>query len=86
MSAVTLDDHRRKNADVFVRHNAAVMIADKKLDADSLYWSLVEVLEPNKLAAMRFGVATLAHPRALQIMIERLIKGQVGKRPAKAAT
>jgi len=57
------------------------MIADKKLDADSLYWSLVDVLEPNKLAAMRFGAAALAHPRALQLMIERLIKGQVGAKP-----
>lgn len=79
------DDHQRKNADVFVRHDAAVMIEDKKLDSDSLYWSLLDVLEPNKLAAMRFGAATLAHPRALQLMIERLIKGQIGSAPGGAA-
>ena len=72
------DNHQRKNADVFVRHGAAVLLEDAKLDADSLYWALVAVLEPNKLAAMRFGAASLAHPRALATMIERIVKGQIG--------
>ncbi len=72
------DDHQRKNADVFVRHNAAVLVEDAKLDADSLYWALTGVLEADKLAAMRFGAVSLSHPRALQTMIERIIKGQIG--------
>jgi UDP-N-acetylglucosamine--N-acetylmuramyl-(pentapeptide) pyrophosphoryl-undecaprenol N-acetylglucosamine transferase len=72
------DDHQRKNADVFVRHNAALLVEDAKLDADSLYWALTGVLEADKLAAMRFGAVSLSHPRALQTMIERIIKGQIG--------
>lgn len=78
------DNHQQKNADVFVRHNAAAIIEDKKLDSDSLYWALLDVLEPDKQAAMRFGAASLAHPRALQMMIERLIKGNIGKTKARA--
>jgi UDP-N-acetylglucosamine--N-acetylmuramyl-(pentapeptide) pyrophosphoryl-undecaprenol N-acetylglucosamine transferase len=74
------DNHQRKNADVFVRHNAAVLIEDSKLDSDSLYWGLLDALEPEKLAALRFGAASLAHPRALATMIERIIKGQIGRR------
>ena len=80
------DDHQRKNADVFARHNAALLIEDKKLDSDSLYWALVDVLTPDKLAAMRFGAASLSHPRALQTMIERIVKGEIGKKQARTAT
>lgn len=78
------DDHQRKNAEVFARRNAALLIEDKKLDADSLYWALVDVLAPDKLAAMRFGTSSLSHPRALQMMIERIVKGQIGKARARA--
>ncbi len=75
------DNHQRKNADVFVRHNAAALIEDAKLDSDSLYWTLLDALEPEKLAERRFGAASLAHPRALQTMLERIIKGKIGVRP-----
>jgi len=78
------DDHQRKNAAVFERHNAALVIDDKKLDSDALYWALLQVLTPEKLSAMRFGAASLSHPRALQTMVERIIKGQIGKTPAPA--
>ena len=77
------DDHQRKNADVFARRNAAVLIEDKKLDADALYWALIDVLKPERLSAMRFAATSLAHPRALHTMIERIVKGQIGKRPTQ---
>jgi UDP-N-acetylglucosamine--N-acetylmuramyl-(pentapeptide) pyrophosphoryl-undecaprenol N-acetylglucosamine transferase len=74
------DDHQRKNARLFVAHNAAVVIEDTNLDPDSLYWALVNALDPDKNVVMRLGSAQLAHPRALDIMIERIIKGKIGTR------
>ena len=80
------DNHQRKNAGVFARHNAAAVIEDTKLDSDALYWALLDALEPEKLAARRFGAAALARPRALAAMIERIIKGQIGARVASRHT
>jgi len=74
------DDHQRKNARLFAGHNAAVVIEDTGLDPDSLYWALVNALDPDKNVVMRLGAAQLAHPRALDIMIERIIKGKIGTR------
>ncbi|MBV8365902.1 MAG: UDP-N-acetylglucosamine--N-acetylmuramyl-(pentapeptide) pyrophosphoryl-undecaprenol N-acetylglucosamine transferase [Candidatus Eremiobacteraeota bacterium] len=74
------DDHQRKNAEVFTRHSASALLEDKKLDADTLYWSLIDVLKPERLSAMRFAATSLAHPRALQTMIERIVKGQIGRK------
>ena len=81
------DNHQRKNAEVFARHNAAVVIEDAKLDSDALYWALLDALEPERLAARRFGAAALARPRALAAMIERIVKGQIGaRRPASGSS
>jgi len=68
------------NARLFAGHNAAVVIEDTGLDPDSLYWALVNALDPDKNVVMRLGAAQLAHPRALDIMIERIIKGKIGTR------
>ncbi len=73
------DDHQRKNARVFAQHNAATIIEDSALDADSLYWALVNALDADKNVVMRLGAAQLAHPRALDTMIERIVKGKIGR-------
>jgi UDP-N-acetylglucosamine--N-acetylmuramyl-(pentapeptide) pyrophosphoryl-undecaprenol N-acetylglucosamine transferase len=65
--------HQRLNAQVFVDAGAAVAIENAKLDADSLYWRLTEVMEPATHRHMQARARELAHPRALSVIVERLI-------------
>jgi len=72
------DDHQRVNADVFAAAGAAIALDNAKLDADSLYWTLNEVLAPQRLAAMRSAALSLAQPRALHAIVERILSHQIG--------
>ncbi len=67
------EDHQRKNAELFAHRGAAVIIADANLNADTLYWSLIDILQPDKLASMKAAAHSLAQPRALHLMIERIL-------------
>lgn len=74
------DDHQAHNAALFVECGAAVVIADKELDADRLWWVLDAVLQPERLAAMRAGAESLASPdagHAIVTRIESLIPARV---------
>jgi UDP-N-acetylglucosamine:LPS N-acetylglucosamine transferase len=46
------DQHQQHNADVFAEAGAAIVIADDRLDGDRLWWTLRDVLEPERHAAM----------------------------------
>lgn len=53
------DDHQTANARAFEAAGAARIIADADLNADSLWWTLRDVLEPDRLAAMRDAARSL---------------------------
>jgi len=69
------ENHQAKNAELFVRAGAAVMIADSELDGDRLWWTLVELRKPGTLELMRAAARTLAHDDAEQVLVERLLQG-----------
>lgn len=79
------EDHQRKNARAFADAGAASVIDDAELDPDTLYWRLVETMDPAKLAAMRDAARGLARPRALADMVERILMGRIGSGDASAA-
>jgi UDP-N-acetylglucosamine--N-acetylmuramyl-(pentapeptide) pyrophosphoryl-undecaprenol N-acetylglucosamine transferase len=54
------EDHQVRNAESFVRAGAARLLEDRELSGDALWWQLVEILEPARLAAMRRAAAELA--------------------------
>jgi UDP-N-acetylglucosamine--N-acetylmuramyl-(pentapeptide) pyrophosphoryl-undecaprenol N-acetylglucosamine transferase len=66
-------DHQRKNAQLFAQAGAAVMLDDAGLSGDALYWLLRRLIEQDKLGAMRAAVRSLAQPRALHLMVERIL-------------
>jgi UDP-N-acetylglucosamine--N-acetylmuramyl-(pentapeptide) pyrophosphoryl-undecaprenol N-acetylglucosamine transferase len=76
------EDHQRKNAEALAGAGAATIVDDAELDPDALYWKLVEIVTDDRLASMRAAAATLARPRALHDMVERIVTGRIGFRPA----
>jgi UDP-N-acetylglucosamine--N-acetylmuramyl-(pentapeptide) pyrophosphoryl-undecaprenol N-acetylglucosamine transferase len=74
------EDHQTKNAAAFVSRGAALVIADERLDADALYWALVELLDDDKREIMAAAARGLSQPRALHHMVERILTGGIGSR------
>jgi len=76
------DQHQAHNAELFAAQGAAVVIADAELDGDRLWWTLREVLEPDRRGAMRTAARSLA-PRdagaAIVARIERAIPARVAR-------
>jgi UDP-N-acetylglucosamine--N-acetylmuramyl-(pentapeptide) pyrophosphoryl-undecaprenol N-acetylglucosamine transferase len=54
------EDHQTANARAFENAGAAVVIADRDLNADALWWTLRDVMEPQRLCAMREAARSLA--------------------------
>ena len=74
------DDHQAHNAAVFADAGAAVVIADKDLDGDRLWWALDAILRPDALAAMRRAASSLTTANAggaIVTRIESLIPARV---------
>jgi UDP-N-acetylglucosamine--N-acetylmuramyl-(pentapeptide) pyrophosphoryl-undecaprenol N-acetylglucosamine transferase len=74
------DDHQAHNAEVFAAAGASVVIADRDLDGDRLWWALDAILQPERLAAMRRAAAGLTTPGAganIVTRIESLIPARV---------
>ncbi len=74
------DDHQAHNAEVFAAAGASVVIADRELDGDRLWWALEAILQPERLAAMRRAAANLTTPGAganIVTRIESLIPARV---------
>jgi UDP-N-acetylglucosamine--N-acetylmuramyl-(pentapeptide) pyrophosphoryl-undecaprenol N-acetylglucosamine transferase len=74
------DQHQQHNADEFAEAGAAIVIADDRLDGDALWWTLRDVLDPGRHAAMVAATRALA-PRdaaaAIVARIERAIPARV---------
>jgi len=65
------EDHQNINAAAFVAAGAAVAIADEALTGDQLWWTLRDVLEPERLAQMRDAARSLAPAGALDAILAR---------------
>ena len=74
------DQHQAHNAALFEQAGAAVVLPDAQIDGDRLWWTLREVLEPDRNAAMRKSARSLA-PRnagaAIVARIERAMSARV---------
>jgi UDP-N-acetylglucosamine--N-acetylmuramyl-(pentapeptide) pyrophosphoryl-undecaprenol N-acetylglucosamine transferase len=71
--AAATDDHQRKNAEVFVAANAAAMLLESELHAQRLLDTLKSLLlDPRALTAMGSHARTLAHPDAVQTIVQMI--------------
>jgi UDP-N-acetylglucosamine--N-acetylmuramyl-(pentapeptide) pyrophosphoryl-undecaprenol N-acetylglucosamine transferase len=66
------EDHQRLNAQAFARNGAAIIVEDDELSGDTLWWRLVEILEPQRLAAMRRAAAELCPSDAAGAIVRRI--------------
>lgn len=66
------EDHQTMNARVFEDAGAAVVVSDRDLNADALWWRLREVMEPERLAAMRAAARSLAARDPLATILARV--------------
>jgi UDP-N-acetylglucosamine--N-acetylmuramyl-(pentapeptide) pyrophosphoryl-undecaprenol N-acetylglucosamine transferase len=73
------EDHQRKNAEALRIAGAARVLDDGDLDADSLYWALVEAVTDDTLSSMRAAARGLSRPRALHDMVERILLRRIGE-------
>ena len=74
------ENHQAHNAAAFADADAAVVLEDKALDGDRLWWTLREVLEPARNATMRTAARSLSPPDAAATIVARV----VGSAPANA--
>lgn len=66
------DNHQLRNAQVFERAGASVVIEDRNLDADALWWVLREAMQPERLASMREGARSLGSRDAVPAILARI--------------
>ena len=66
------DDHQLRNAQVFERAGAAVVIEDRRLDADSLWWVLRDAMQAERLTSMREGARSLGSRDAVPTILARI--------------
>jgi UDP-N-acetylglucosamine--N-acetylmuramyl-(pentapeptide) pyrophosphoryl-undecaprenol N-acetylglucosamine transferase len=66
------DDHQSANAAVFAEAGAAVVIADRELDGDRLWYALEEVLRPEVNARMRRAATSLGARDAGTRIVSRI--------------
>lgn len=66
------ENHQAHNAAAFADAGAAVVLEDKALDGDRLWWTLREVLEPVRNAVMRTAARSLSPPDAAATIVARV--------------
>lgn len=66
------EDHQAANARAFESAGAAAVIADRDLNADSLWWSLRDVMLPERLQSMREAARSLAARDPVATIIARI--------------
>ncbi|MFN2448549.1 MAG: undecaprenyldiphospho-muramoylpentapeptide beta-N-acetylglucosaminyltransferase [Candidatus Baltobacteraceae bacterium] len=66
------DDHQFRNAKVFETARAAALLEDRSLDADSLWWTMRELMHPERLAAMREAARSLGRRDACAAILARI--------------
>jgi UDP-N-acetylglucosamine--N-acetylmuramyl-(pentapeptide) pyrophosphoryl-undecaprenol N-acetylglucosamine transferase len=68
------DQHQAHNATLFERAGAAVVLPDAKLDGDLLWWTLREILDTDRVVAMRRAARSLAPRNAGVAILERIAR------------
>jgi len=66
------DLHQAHNAALFVERGAAAVIEDAELDGDRLWWTLRDVLEPERNRTMRSAARSLAPRDAVASIVGRV--------------
>lgn len=74
------ENHQAHNAAAFADAGAAIVLEDKLLDGDLLWWTLREVLEPARNTAMRTAARSLSPSDAAATIVARV----AGSIPANA--
>ncbi len=78
------DGHQAANAEAVAARGAAVVLADKDLDGDKLWWALRACLEPDRVEAMKAAAAALAPGNAAATIVTR-IEGLIPARVVDSA-
>lgn len=68
------EQHQAHNAALFAEAGAAVVIPDNELDGDRLWWTLRDVLERDRNAAMRTAARSLAQDDAADTIVTRVAR------------
>lgn len=66
------EDHQAVNARAFEKAGAATVIADRDLNADSLWWALRDVMEPQRLSTMRAAARSLGANDPVAAILARI--------------
>ena len=66
------DRHQAHNAALFAERGAAVVVDDAELDGDRLWWTLRDVLEPDRNRVMRSAARSLAPHDAVAAIVDRV--------------
>jgi UDP-N-acetylglucosamine--N-acetylmuramyl-(pentapeptide) pyrophosphoryl-undecaprenol N-acetylglucosamine transferase len=66
------EDHQAVNARAFETAGAAAVIADRDLNADALWWTLRDVMEPRRLATMRAAARSLGANDPVTAILARI--------------
>jgi UDP-N-acetylglucosamine--N-acetylmuramyl-(pentapeptide) pyrophosphoryl-undecaprenol N-acetylglucosamine transferase len=68
------DQHQAHNAALFADAGAAVVLTDAELDGDRLWWTLREILDTDRVVAMRRAARSLAPRNAGAVIAERIAR------------
>jgi UDP-N-acetylglucosamine--N-acetylmuramyl-(pentapeptide) pyrophosphoryl-undecaprenol N-acetylglucosamine transferase len=66
------ENHQALNAAVLAERGAAVVIEDRALNADSLWWTLRELMQPERLERLRAAARTLANRDPVATILARV--------------
>lgn len=66
------EDHQTVNAQTLAARGAAVVIEDRNLNADSLWWTLREVMQSERLEELRSAARSLASRDAVATILARV--------------
>lgn len=66
------EDHQTANARAFEKAGAGVIISDDELNADSLWWVLRDVMQPERLSTMRAAARSLGAGDAVAAILARI--------------
>lgn len=66
------DDHQRRNAEAYAATGAAVVMEDRDVDGDALWWRLRELLDAQRLAGMRDAARSLASADPIAAIVARI--------------
>jgi UDP-N-acetylglucosamine--N-acetylmuramyl-(pentapeptide) pyrophosphoryl-undecaprenol N-acetylglucosamine transferase len=69
------DLHQAQNAALFEEAGAAVVLKDAEVDGDRLWWTLREILETDRVVAMRRAARSLAPRNVGPAIVERIERG-----------